>query len=186
MTGKGGTTSLSEMASKYKDGLARDGSNWGNVEVCHASPHADPEHYSALANVALSYPFNCIHTVAGSDPAQNFRNASGDLVMARHYSLDEFCAYDYNRDDSVAINGYYTSDMDHAGRAVMCAEAMAMAVNDPTILGYLFGSNLDRLDAPYVREFNLNFLSLPATTSTVLLGGTCNDSVTIRRLTTSS
>ena len=135
MTGKNGTTSLSEMASKYKDGLARDGSNWGNVEVCHASPHADPEHYSSLANVALSYPFNCIHTVAGSDPAANFRNASGDLVMARHYSLDEFCAYDYNRDDSVAINGYYTSDMDHAGRAVMCAEVMAMAVNDPTILG---------------------------------------------------
>ena len=76
--------------------------------------------------------------------------------------------------------------MDHAGRAVMCAEVMAMAVNDPTILGYLFGSNLDRLDAPYVREFNLNFLSLPATASTVLLGGTCNDSVTIRRWTTSA
>ena len=82
MTGKNGTTSLSEMASKYKDGLARDGSNWGNVEVCHASPHADPEHYSSLANVALSYPFNCIHTVAGSDPAANFRNASTATTRA--------------------------------------------------------------------------------------------------------
>ena len=186
MTGKNGTTSLSEMASKYKEGLSRDGSNWGNIEVCHDSPHADPEHYAAFENIALSYPFNCIHTVAASDPAQNFRNASGDLLMARHYSLDEFCAYDYNLDSGQAVNGYYTSDMDHAGRAVMCAEVMAMAVNDPTILGYLFGSNLDRLDAPYVREFNLNFLSLPATTSTVLLGGTCNDAVTVRRWTTSA
>ena len=186
MTGKNGTTSLSEMASKYKDGLARDGSNWGDVEACHATPHADPANYAALANVALSYPFNCIHTVASSDPAQNFRNASGDLLMARHYSLDEFCANDYNLESGQSIVGYYTSDMDHAGRAVMCAEVMAMAVNDPTILGYLFGSNLDRLDAPYVREFNLNFLSLPATTSTVLLGGTCSDPVTIRRWTTSA
>ena len=186
MTGRNGTTSLSEMASKYKDGLARDGSNWGDIEVCHDSPHADPEHYTALDDVALSYPFNCIHTVAGADPAQNFRNASGDLLMARHYSLDEFCSYDYNLDSGHAVNGYYTSDMDHAGRAVMCAEVMAMAVNDPTILGYLFGSNLDRLDAPYVREFNLNFLSLPATVSTVLLGGTCNDAVTVRRWTTSA
>ena len=186
MTRKDGTTSLSEMASKYKDGLARDGSNWGNIEVCHDSPHADPENYALSDNIALSYPFNCIHTVASSDPAQNFRNASGDLLMARHYSLDEFCANDYNLESGQAIAGYYTSDMDHAGRAVMCAEVMAMAVNDPTILGYLFGSNLDRLDAPYVREFNLNFLSLPATTSTVLLGGTCNDAVTVRRWTTSA
>ena len=186
MTGKNGDTSLPSMASKYKDGLARDGSNWGNIEVCHDSPHADPEHYAELDDVALSYPFNCIHTVAGTDPAQNFRNASGDLLMARHYSLDEFCANDYNLDSGQAIAGYYTSDMDHAGRAVMCAEVMAMAVNDPTILGYLFGSNLDRLDAPYVREFNLNFLSLPATESTVLLGGTCSDPVTVRRWTTSA
>lgn len=187
MTGRSGTTSLAEMASKYREGLARDGSNWGSIEVCHASPHPDPEHYSSLSDVALSYPFNCIHTVAGSDPAANFRNASGDLVMARHYSLDEFCANDYNRPEGQqTITGYYTSDMDHAGRAVMCAETMAMAVNDPTILGYLFGSNLDRLDAPYVREFNLNFLSLPATASTVLLGGTCSDPVTVRRWTTSA
>ncbi|MBQ9727241.1 MAG: hypothetical protein IJV65_07035, partial [Kiritimatiellae bacterium] len=184
MTGKSGETSLSAMAANYKAGLARDGSNWGSIEVCHDSPHADPEHYAALENVALSYPFNCIHPVASSDPAQAFRNASGDLVMARHYSLDEFCANDYNLESGQSIAGYYTSDMDHAGRAVMCAETMAMAVNDPTILGYLFGSNLDRLDAPYVREFNLNFLSLPATASTVLLGGTCSDPVTIRRWTT--
>ncbi len=187
MTGKDGDTSLPSMAQKYKAGLARDGSNWGNIEVCHASPHPDPEHYSSLRNVALSYPFNCVHTVAASDPAQNFRNASGDLVMARHYSLDEFCANDYNRPEGQqTIAGYYTSDMDHAGRAVMSAETMAMAVNDPTILGYLFGSNLDRLDAPYVREFNLNFLSLPATASTVLLGGTFSDPVTVRRWTTAA
>ena len=187
MTGKDGTTSLSAMAAKYWTGLGNDGSNWGDVEACHATPHADPEHYAALDNVALSYPFNCVHTVAGSQADANFRNASGDLVMARHYSLDEFCANDYNLDeDHRAIAGYYTSDMDHAGRAVMCAEVMAMAVNDPTILGYLFGSNLDRLDAPVVREFNQNFLSLPATASTVLLGGTCNDDVTVRRWTTSA
>ena len=187
MTGKDGTTSLPEMAAKYWTGLGRDGSNWGDVEACHATPHADPEHYTALDNVALSYPFNCVHTVAGSEADANFRNASGDLLMARHYSLDEFCANDYNLDEAYrAIAGYYTSDMDHAGRAVMCAEVMAMAVNDPTILGYLFGSNLDRLDAPYVREFNQNFLSLPATDSTVLLGGTCNDAVTVRRWTTSA
>ena len=187
-TGLSATTSLSAHFSDYwSDSIGKDGGTWGQYEQNHGDPADDYGSYAALENVGLSFPFNCLYTVAGSEVSANYRNASGDLVFARHYSLNEFCANDYNRPEGQqSIVGYYTSDMDHAGRAVMCAELLAMAVNDPTILGYLFGSNLDRVDAPAVREFNLNFLSLPATTSAVLLGGTCNDAVTVRRWTTSA
>ena len=188
MTGRSATTSLSaHFAAYWSESIGKDSGSWGQYEQVHSDPADDYASYRALSNVGLSFPFNCLYTVAGSEVSSNYRNASGDLVFARHYSLNEFCANDYNLPEGEqSIVGYYTTDMDHAGRAVMCAEAMAMAVNDPTILGYLFGSNLDRLDAPYVREFNLNYLSLPATTSTVLSGGTCSDPVTIRRWTTSS
>ena len=174
------------FADYWTESIGKDASSWGQYEQTHGSPADDYANYAALSNVGLSFPFNCLYTVAGSEVSANYRNASGDLVFARHYSLNEFCANDYNLESGQAIVGYYTTDMDHAGRAVMCSELLAMAVNDPTILGYLFGSNLDRVDAPAVREFNLNFLSLPATTSTVLLGGTCADAVTVRRWTTSA
>ena len=188
MTGRSATTSLSaHFATYWSDSIGKDSGSWGQYEQVHGDPADDCGNYASLENVGLSFPFNCLYTVAGDDVSRNYRNASGDLVFARHYSLNEFCANDYNLPEGQqSIAGYYTTDMDHAGRAVMCAEVMAMAVNDPTILGYLFGSNLDRLDAPYVREFNLNFLSLPATTSTVLLGGTCSDAVTVRRWTTTA
>ena len=188
MTGRSATTSLpAHFAAYWSDSIGRDSGSWGQYEQVHSDPADDYGSYASLENVGLSFPFNCLYTVAGDDVSRNYRNASGDLVFARHYSLNEFCANDYNLPEGEqSIVGYYTTDMDHAGRAVMCSELLAMAVNDPTILGYLFGSNLDRLDAPYVREFNLNFLSLPATTSTVLLGGTCSDAVTIRKWTTSA
>ena len=187
MTGLSATTSLSShFAAYWSDSIGKDSGTWGQYEQNHGDPADDYGSYAALPNVGLSFPFNCLYTVAGDDVSRNYRNASGDLVFARHYSLNEFCANDYNLESGQAIVGYYTTDMDHAGRAVMCSELLAMAVNDPTILGYLFGSNLDRVDAPAVREFNLNFLSLPATTSTVLLGGTCSDAVTVRRWITSA
>jgi len=188
MTGLSATTSLSShFATYWSDSIGKDSGTWGQYEQNHADPADDYASYASVENVGLGFPFNCLYTVAGDEPSRNYRNASGDLVFARHYSLNEFCANDYSRPEGEqSIVGYYTTDMDHAGRAVMIAELYAMAVNDPTILGYLFGSNLDRLDAPYVREFNLNFLSLPATASTVLLGGTASDAVTVRRWTTAA
>lgn len=186
-TGLSATTNLlAHFAAYWSESIGKDSGKNHPYEQNHCDPADDYDNYAALANVGLSFPFNCLYTVAGDEPSRNYRNASGDLVFARHYSLDEFCANDQNLESGQSIVGYYTSDMDHAGRAVMCAETMAMAVNDPTILGYLFGSNLDRVDAPYVREFNLNFLSLPATPSTVLLGGTCTNAVTVRRWTTAA
>ena len=77
--------------------------------------------------------------------------------------------------------GYYTCDWDHAGRAVMLSELYAMAYDDPTMLASLFTANLVRNDSTYVREFNLNYLSLPALKGEVLVGGGWPDTFTVRR-----
>ena len=122
--------------------------------------------------------------------ASQYRNASGDLPFVRHYSLNENDLKDHtggsDYKNGQEICGYYTCDWDHAGRAVMLSELYAMSMSDPTMLAYLFGSNLDRTDSIYVREFNLNFLSLPATKSTVLSGGYWGANQTVRRWTTAA
>ena len=46
-----------------------------------------------------------------------------------------------------------------------------MAYNDPTMLAYLFTANLVRNYSTYVREFNLNYLSLPALKGEAIRGG---------------
>lgn len=168
--------------------LDTDFPTWNSAyEIGHSCPADDYYNYTNSVGVGLSYPFNCVYTVLEGAQVGNYRNASGDLFLARHYSLNEFCGKDQNLpDNEQAITGYFISDMDHAGRAVMISELRAMATWDPNMFGYLFGSEVDRLDATYVREFNLNFLSLPATQSEVLSGGGWGHDITVRRWTTAA
>ena len=63
------------------------------------------------------------------------------------------------------------ADIERAGPYCMMAEALAMANGDPTMLGYLLGGNFGRGFPQYVREFNANFLALPALPSERLVGG---------------
>ena len=178
-TGAGWRTSVGWTAGDYwPQALNADCPTWGNYEVNHSAPADDPHNYTNLANVALCYPFNCVWTVAAGEGDKRYRNASGDLPFVRHYSLNE---NDFYNASGSEICGYYTCDWDHAGRAVMLAELYAMAYNDPTMLAYLFTANLVRNDSTYVREFNLNYLSLPAVKSEVLAGGGWPSTLTVRR-----
>lgn len=117
-------------------------------------------------------------TVADKTASARYRNKSGDLPFVRHYSLNE---NDFRNASNQEICGYYTCDWDHAGRAVMLSELYAMAYDDPTMLAYLFTANLVRNDSTYVREFNLNYLSLPAMKGEVLVGGEWPATFTVRR-----
>ena len=54
------------------------------------------------------------------------------------------------------------ADVERAGPFCMQAEAVAMANGDPTMIGYLVGNNFARGFPLYVRDFNANFLALPA------------------------
>ena len=54
------------------------------------------------------------------------------------------------------------ADVERAGPFCMQAEAVAMANGDPTMIGYLVGNNFERGFPMYVRDFNANFLALPA------------------------
>lgn len=178
-TGKNWRTSVDWTAGDYwSQALNADCPTWGNYEVHHSAPADDPHNYTNLSHVALCYPFNCVWTVAAGIGDQRYRNASGDLPFVRHYSLNE---NDFKNESGSEICGYYTCDWDHAGRAVMVAELYAMAYNDPTMLAYLFTANLVRNDSTYVREFNLNYLSLPALKGEVLVGGSWPATLTVRR-----
>ena len=178
-TGKNWSTSIGAAAGQYwPNALNADCPTWGNYEVHHSAPADDPHNYTNLNNVALCYPFNTVWTVADRTASARYRNKSGDLPFVRHYSLNE---NDFRNASNQEICGYYTCDWDHAGRAVMLSELYAMAYDDPTMLAYLFTANLVRNDSTYVREFNLNYLSLPALKGEVLVGGGWPDTFTVRR-----
>ena len=132
-------------------------------EYNHAAPKNDPETYTNLANVAISYPYNCIYSIAAGGEAPKYRNGSDDLFFSRHYCLFEGCGND--------LNGYFTCDMDRADRACMLPELYAVAYQDPTAIGFLQGNQLARNFTIPFREFAENFLSLPAVKGTVVTGG---------------
>lgn len=181
-TGKNWSTSIGAAAGQYwPNALNADCPTWGNYEVHHSAPADDPHNYTNLNNVALCYPFNTVWTVADKTASARYRNKSGDLPFVRHYSLNE---NDFRNASNQEICGYYTCDWDHAGRAVMLSELYAMAYDDPTMLAYLFTANLVRNDSTYVREFNLNYLSLPAMKGEVLVGGGWPETFTVRRYVT--
>ena len=74
------------------------------------------------------------------------------------------------------------ADWEHAGRACMLAEVNAMANGDPVNLGYLMGSNYTRGFPVPVREFNQNFLALPALPSKVVKGACSDPEVVLREI----
>jgi hypothetical protein len=66
----------------------------------------------------------------------------------------------------------------------MQSEAVAMANGDPTMIGYLVGSNFGRGFPQYVRDFNANFLALPALPSVRVDGASSDKDVVVRTITT--
>ena len=74
------------------------------------------------------------------------------------------------------------ADVERAGPFCMQAEAVAMANGDPTMIGYLVGNNFERGFPLYVRDFNANFLALPALPSKRAEGASGDPAVVVRMI----
>jgi hypothetical protein len=162
----------------YLEALLAPPLNWGNWEVHHASPPADPKRYKDTPGVLLTHCFNRAYTVGSPATFEAFRGPAG-LAIVRHYSLNENMMFD--RSDKPKL-GYFVADIERAGPYCMLAEARAVANGDPDFIGYLVGLNFNRGFSAYVREFNAAFLSLPALPSKVLGGAASDPEVVVRAI----
>jgi len=160
----------------YLKGLLLPGLTWGSWEVHHARPADDPATYRSVEGIMLTHAFNRLYTVASPKSLEMFRSPSG-LAIMRHYALNENMMFD--RNDQPRL-GYFVADIERAGPYCMQAEAVAMANGDPTMIGYLSGGNFGRGFSQYVRDFNANFLALPALPSRRVDGAASVRDVVVR------
>ena len=163
----------------YLKSLRTPSSTWGKFEWQHACPGCDPEHYQKLKNVWIALPFHNLFSVNDPGAFDAYRNANGTDTIVRHYGLNEHMVKDAG---GQRLIGYAIADFERAGRACMLSEVNAMANGDPVNLGYLMGSNFSRGFPEPVREFNLNFLALPALPSRKLDGACADPEVVLRRI----
>ena len=96
-------------------------------------------------------------------------------------ALNENMMFDKEDKD---ILGYFVCDIERAGPYCMMAEAHAMARGDPTMIGYLVGCNFGRGFPKYVRNFNVNYLALPALSSQIVKDAASDADVFVRRIDT--
>ncbi len=164
----------------YLQALTSPGLTWGDWEVQHARPADDPLRYHEVTGVLLTHAFNRNYTVTSPRTFDAYRTPSG-LAIVRHYSLNEHMIFDQH---DKAILGYFVADIERAGPYCMMAEALAMANGDPTMIGYLVGCNYGRGFPQYVRNFNANFLALPALPSKIVPRAASDPNVVVRRIDT--
>lgn len=162
----------------YLQALLAPGAHWGGWEVQHANPADDPQTYKNVEGVLLSHAFNRLFTVNSPKTLDLFRGPSG-LALVRHYTLNENMMFDAEDKDRL---GYFVADIERAGVACMQSEALAVANGDPTMIGYLSGSNFGRGFPQAVRDFNANFLALPALPSVRLEGASSDPAVVVRTI----
>jgi hypothetical protein len=160
----------------YLKALLSPGANWGSWEIHHANPADDPATYKSVEGVLLSHPFNRLYTVSSSKTLDLYRAPAG-LALMRHYALNENMMNDSNDKEKL---GYFVADVERAGPFCMQAEAVALANGDPTMIGYLMGNNFGRGFPFYVRDFNANFLALPALPSQRVDNGCSDPAVAMR------
>jgi hypothetical protein len=164
----------------YLAGLQSPPLNWGGWEWHHANPPADPARYCDTPGVMLTHCINRSYSAASPKTFDAFRAASG-LAVVRHYSLNEDMMVDKSGPSKL---GYFVCDVERAGPYCMMPEALAVANGDPTMLAYLMGNNFGRGFPQYVREFNANFLALPALPSQRLADASGDNEVVVRTIRT--
>ena len=160
----------------YLEALLAMALNWGDWEPNHIAPPPDPQRYKTTDGVLMSHAFNRAYTVASPKTFDAFRGPAGVAVI-RHYALNESMMFDKKDKEKL---GYFVADFERAGPTCMLGEAWAMAHGDPWYIGYLVGGNYCRGFPKYVREFNANFLALPALPSRVLKGASSDPEVVVR------
>jgi regulation of enolase protein 1 (concanavalin A-like superfamily) len=161
--------------------------NPNSEEQFHGSPIADPQHYTSLDGIMMTYPIGRLFTLddvttGGAPLLTSFKCASG-LTVVRHYTLNE----DNGEVDPMPLDGqlgYLSVACDRAGNHLMLQQARAIANGDPRNLGYLEASSLSTGFPEIMRRFNQAFLAVPALPSTVVSGGANNTNVVVRRITT--
>ncbi len=164
----------------YLQGLLAPGATWGGWEFQHARPPDDPQHYKNDDGIFLTHAFNRLYTVLSPKTFDTFRSKQ-DLAIVRHYALNENMMYGKNDKEKF---GYFVCDFERAGDACMQGEAVAMANGDPAMIGYLMGNNFNRGYPSVVRDFNANYLALPALPSTVVPQAASDGAVVVRSIPT--
>ena len=164
----------------YLKGLTGPGLNWGDWEIQHANPADDPSRYKETPGVLLSHAFNRSYSVASPETMDLYRSPAG-LALVRHYTLNENMMFDLTDQPKL---GYFVGNFERAGAYCMQSEVLAMANGDPTMLGYLSPANYGRGFPGYVRDFNSNFLALPALPSKRLDGACETPDIVVREIAT--
>ena len=165
----------------YLKGRAEPCGTWGKWEWQHGSPADRPLSHPKDPASFLAMPVNRLYSVGDPDAFKAYANAEGVQTIIRHHSLNEHnLKCKVNGKDESPI-GYDMNDTEKAGRASMMVEVNAMANGDPVNLGYLIGSCMARGFPGPVREFNGNFLALPALPSKVVAGA-CEDPEVVLRV----
>jgi len=167
---------LSEVlaADQQLEALTSPRSTWDKWEWQHSDPEADPQDYKDVEGVLLTYSMgNRAYMTSSAKAFDAFRSKAG-LAVVQHYPLNE-----HGMEKSL---GYVASDVDYAGPYSMLGEARAMANGDPQYLGYLAASSFNRGFPEYTRDFNANFLALPALPSQILEGASSDAEVVVRSI----
>ncbi len=164
----------------YRDALLEFPKTWGKWEVHHANPPADPQRYKKTNGVLMTHCINRAYTVADPKTFDLFRGPAG-LAVVRHQTLNENMMFD--KKDKPKL-GYFICDIERAGPYSMLAEVRAMANGDPRFIGYLVGSTFNRGFPQYVRDFNREFLSLPALPSKILPKACKDNAIVVREIAT--
>ena len=155
---------------------------WGDWEWQHACPADRPSSFPKAKRTGLAMPVNRLYSVNDPDAFAAYANADGVQTVVRHYSLNELMQMRWRDGKEEPLLGYAMTDMEHAGRASMMIEVMAMANGDPVNLGYFIGSCFARGFPEPVREFNQNFMALPALPSRVVKNACDDPNVVLREI----
>lgn len=137
-------------------------STWGGYEYQHAMPRPDVANYQSSDGVLMTYTFNDLYTVSKPESLAQFKTASGTAAI-RHFCLNEDAM---SSTDNQHLLGYFVTDMELAGPYITLPEARALANGDPYYFGYLSSTTFNRGFPGFVRDFNANYLALPAMPST--------------------
>ncbi|WP_224372433.1 hypothetical protein [Hyalangium versicolor] len=151
-------------------------------EEFHSAPGADPENYTNVEGVMMTYPIGRLFTVASADALGKYRAASG-LTVVRHYPLNE----DTGSDPSLPFGGtmgYVSVNTDRAGPHLMLQQARAIANGDPRNIAYLSGSSFSTGFPEVMRRFNQAFLAVPALPSEKLASASSDSEVVVRQINT--
>jgi hypothetical protein len=149
---------------RYGEAVRTAPLNWGQWDVSHGNPAADPENYSQAMHAQLTLSIHRAYSADDPSLFDAFRTPSG-LAVVHHYPLNEHMMFD--EQDKPTLQ-YFICDFERAGAACIYPEVLAMANGDPTSIGDLHGGNMGRGFPDIVRRFNENFLALPALPSKVV------------------